>query len=245
MRQALEARLAAAAPILTALEAVERERTARGQDAELARRVVDVKAYQQRRFARSYADLLESPRYGAAARFFLDDLYGPRDFRERDAQFARIVPALVRLFPQDIVGTVLDLARLHALSERLDGAMARALPTSQVDARGYLAAWQVVGEPAARAQQVEYVLAIGRALDRFTRVPMLATSLRMMRGPASAAGLGSLQRFLEAGFDTFKAMRGANEFLVIISEREHSLLSLMFEPCVESDAGHPALVQLP
>ena len=59
-----------------------------------------------------------------AARFFLDDLYGPRDFSERDAQFARIVPALVRLFPHEIVGTVQALAALHALSERLDSAMA-------------------------------------------------------------------------------------------------------------------------
>ena len=91
MRQAPEARLASAAPILAALEAVERERAARDQDAELAQGVARLKAYQQRRFARSYADLLESPRYGAAARFFLDDLYGPRDFSERDAQFARIV----------------------------------------------------------------------------------------------------------------------------------------------------------
>ncbi|MEN9544862.1 MAG: hypothetical protein RLZZ598_1695, partial [Pseudomonadota bacterium] len=221
------------------------ERAERARQPELAQRVVQVKTYQQRRFAHSYADLLASARYGAAARFFLDDLYGPHDFSTRDAQFARIVPTLVRLFPQDIVGTVLDLARLHALSERLDGAMARALPSAAVDARAYLGAWQAVGEPAARAQQVSYVLDIGRALDRFTRVPLLATSLRMMRGPAQAAGLGSLQRFLETGFDTFKAMRGADEFLSTISEREHDWLALMFEPGAASDAGHPALVQLP
>ena len=46
----------------------------------------------------------------------LDELYGPQDFSDRDAQFARVVPALVRLFPQELVETVAVLARLHALS---------------------------------------------------------------------------------------------------------------------------------
>ena len=214
-------------------------------DATLAARVEQVKNYQQLRFSRSYADLLASPRYGAAARFFLDDLYGPRDFSERDAQFARIVPALVRLFPRDIVGTVGELATLHALSERLDSQMARAITGDGVDRASYLAAWQAVGEPLARESQVRHVLSIGRALDRYTRVPMLAASLRMMRKPATTAGLGSLQHFLETGFDTFKAMRGADDFLATIQHREHALLTALFEPDTACDTPHPALVQLP
>lgn len=235
----------AAETILTALEAVAFERSQRTTDPALAGRVERLKTYQQRRFAISYADLLASPRHGAAARFFLNDLYGPRDFSERDAQFARIVPALVRLFPRDIVGTVGELAALHALSERLDSQMGRAMAGDVVDRDSYLAAWQAVGEPAAREAQVQHVLSIGTALDRYTRVPMLAASLRMMRGPANTAGLGSLQRFLETGFDTFKAMRGADEFLSTIGSRERALLSALADPLAAGSADHPALVQLP
>jgi hypothetical protein len=204
-----------------------------------------LKNFQQRRFSHSYADLLASTRYGAAARFFLEDLYGPRDFSERDAQFARIVPALVRLFPRDIVGTVGELATLHALSERLDSQMAHAMTGDEVDGDCYLAAWQTVGDAPARAAQVQHVLSIGRALDRYTRVPMLAASLRMMRKPATAAGLGSLQRFLETGFDTFKAMRGADEFLATIGKREQALMAALFVPVSADESRHPALVQLP
>ena len=57
------------------------------------------------------------------------------------------------------------------------------------------------------------MLAVGSALDRYTRNPLLRASLRLMRGPAAAAGLGALQGFLERGFDTFREMRGAREFL--------------------------------
>ena len=67
-------------------------------DPALAGRVQALKAYQARRFEATYGDLLAHPRYQGAARFFLEELYGPQEFAARDAQFSRIVPALVRLF---------------------------------------------------------------------------------------------------------------------------------------------------
>ena len=40
-------------------------------------------------------------------------------------------------------------------------------------------------------------------------MPLLRNALRLMRGPARAAGLAELQHTLESGFDIFKAMKGA------------------------------------
>jgi len=240
----------ASSEILQELERVEQERRRRAANASLVARVHGVKLYQQARFRHSYADMLASPRFGAAARFFLEELYGPQDFTERDAQFARVVPTLVRLFPGEIVATVNSLTRLHAISEELDGAMAACL--SKLDAGvapgsvQYAEAWQRVGRPADREAQVALVQEIGAALDRYTRMPMLSASLKMMRSPARVAGLGSLQRFLEAGFDTFKAMRGADEFLQLIGVRERALIAALFDTSVPLAPGrHPALVQLP
>lgn len=233
--------------ILGHLHQVQAERTARAADPGLSARVHAVKAYQQARFARSHADLLAHARYAAAARFFLDDLYGPQDFAERDAQFARIVPALVRLFPADIVLTVESLAALHALSEGLDSAMGRALPPGALDAAAYTRAWQAVGRPAERAHQVDLVLALGRQLDHYTRNKLLRHSLRLMRGPARAAGLGALQAFLERGFDTFGGMRGADEFLGLVETRERALMQALFAggAVAEATSGIGVLGQLP
>ena len=214
--------------ILEYLRQVAVERQGRTQDAALAQRTKAVKDYQHRRFARTYADLMASPRYARAARFFLDDLYGPHDFSDRDDQFARIVPGLVRLFPHEIVGTVRSLAELHALSETMDSRMARVLAEADIDAARYLAAWQAVGEPASRDRQIVLMLDVGRALDRYTRNPVLRHSLRLMRGPARAAGLGALQTFLETGFDTFREMRGAADFLSTVATRERALASALF-----------------
>jgi len=219
--------------ILEGLHAVARERGARQEDAALAAAVSAVKHYQHVRFGGSYADLMAQPRYAPAAEFFLTDLYGPADFTDRDAQFARIVPALVRLFPERIVDTVSDLSTLHALSERLDSAMGRSRlefcdGTEPVTGSEYGRLWRAVGEPAARERQIGLMVSVGEALDRYTRSVLLRQSLRLMRGPAQAAGLGALQGFLERGFDTFREMGGASHFLSTIATRERSLAEHLF-----------------
>ena len=238
---------ATAESILGFLEAVARERSARAASPALLKRVQEVKAYQQRRFSHTYADVLATPRYGGAARFFLDELYGPGDFRQRDAQFARVVPALVRLFPHDVVETVNTLAQLHALSEGLDSEMARHLPGDRVDAGLYIAAWQQTARADQREMQIALTLSVGQSLDGLTRKPLLRHTLRMMRGPARAAGLAALQAFLENGFDTFLAMRGAKEFLALVSAREHLLMDTLFdeEAAPDGAARAKALGQLP
>lgn len=218
----------ATARILADLAAVASERKARAADPGLGARVEAVKRYQQRRFEKSYADLLAHPRYAGAASFFLDELYGPNDFTRRDEQFARVVPPMVHLFPSEVVQTVEALAALHALSERFDTSMGRALESTAVDARSYVRAWLQCDDAAGREKQIVLMERVGRSLDVLTRRPMLRHSLRLMRGPARAAGLGALQTFLEAGFDTFRSMRGAGEFLALIGERERALATALF-----------------
>lgn len=215
--------------IIGQLEQVELLRQRRLAEPALARSVHALKSYQHGRFEKTYADLLTSARYAPACRFFLEELYSPTDFTSRDQQFSRVVPALVRLFPRRVVETVARLARLHALSERLDLQMAQATGRAPaVDAQAYVLAWRAVGEPRSREEQIQSMLAIGRALDDFTRLPMLRRMLHAMRGPARAAHLEALQGFLERGFDTFADMKGSAEFLRLIEDRERRLAGLLF-----------------
>lgn len=215
--------------IITSLQQVALERTLRASDAVLGEAVERVKAFQHNRFARTYADLMTDARYRDATNFFMDDIYGPGDFSQRDTQFARIVPALVRLFPSEIVETIAELAELHALSEQLDTAMGSQLGSFALDGCRYGEVWRAVGKPMDRERQVDLIVAVGSALDRYTRKAMLRHSLRVMRRPAHVAGLGALQAFLERGFDTFRAMGGANDFLALISKRERALVAILFE----------------
>mgnify|MGYP001585107588 CR=1 FL=1 len=228
--------------ILQCLQRVQIQRDRRAALAGLELKASAVKAYQQARFCVTHQDLLISKRYGEAARFFLNDLYGPADFSQRDAQFARVVPALVRLFPQNVCETVLHVSQLHALSEELDSELAQNLVSSDISASNYIQAWQACENRDRREQQIQLILQVGEALDRYTRKPMLGAALRMMRGPANAIGLADLQAFLERGFDTFKRMGGAKEFLACVREREFELIAKLFE--TDSDGTNPNLAWL-
>lgn len=218
--------------ILGHLQHVAAERARQAAQPGLAARARAVKAYQHRRFERSYATQLANPATGDAARFFLNELYGVHDFSARDAQFARIVPALDRLFPREVVRTVRDLAELHDLSETLDGRMADAigddLGDDRLDPARYLEAWCTVGEAPSRERQVALMLAVGGALVGYTRSRLLRHSLHLMRRPARMAGLEALHGFLERGFDTFAAMREPQAFLDVIAAHERALMAELF-----------------
>jgi len=236
---------AAAAGIARHLEAVAAERARRAGSPALLAKVNALKAYQQARFSHTYADLLASDRYGAASRYFLDELYGPKDFSARDDQFARVAPKIARVFPDQVAGTLATLSELHALSEALDTAMAERLDGAAIEPASYIAAWQGVGRAADRERQIALTLSIAGQLDRITRLPLLRNALRLMRGPARAAGLGELQGSLETGFDTFRAMHGADEFVAFIGERERELAEALFAAAPSGASRARALAALP
>jgi hypothetical protein len=217
--------------IALAIGKVQALRASRAGDAHLTRVVAQVKALQARRFQNSYADLMLDARYQSATRFFLQELYSDADFAQRDAQFARIAAPLEKLFPRNVVVTAQALALLHAKTETLDDAMARHIAElgTEVNAKSYAQAWRAVGARDQRRAQLAEVLHLGRDLDRLTRTPGLRLMLKMMRAPASAAQLSSLQHFLEAGFDAFASMRGANAFLEIIDKRESAWINALFD----------------
>ena len=226
---------ATANQIHLALEEVARLRRLRAFDAPLSKANSAIKQFQARRFQATYPDLLHSPRYKASASFFLYELYSDKDYADRDQQFARIASTIARLFPQAVVNTAAALAEVHALTERLDDAMARQYLVLQTSEPGmsetalYIACWRLAANTETRLQQLNVVLALGQSLNDLTRKPGLRMLLKMMRGPAAAAGLGSLQKFLETGFDAFQTMRGADEFLKLIALREKDWIHRLFE----------------
>lgn len=227
-------------------------RVHRTADPALGAAVARVKTLQARRFRGTYADLMGSPSFGPAAKFFLQELYSDSDYTARDQQFGRIAGTLQTMFPAAVVATAVALAVLHAQTEDLDQAMGRAWPGTMApapddnavpapagkdkdldDAARYTAAWRAVGQRAAREQQLQRVIAMGTDLARLTRTPGLRMMLRMMRAPAHAAGMGALQQFLEAGFDTFGQLArqrgGVEQFLATIEARERALMQQLFD----------------
>jgi len=191
-------------------------------------RLAEVKAWQARRLAGTYADLMREPRYAAATRFFLDDLYGAKDFSARDAELMRIVPTMQRVLPASAVETAALAIELEALTEALDHALAAALGPGALDEARYAEAYRASSTRAERMRQVELVEAVGRRLDALVARPFIGATLRLMRAPAQLAGLADLQDFLERGFAAFRAMHGCEAFLAVLRERETAIGNRLF-----------------
>lgn len=192
-----------------------------------------LRAWQAERLAHTHADLLESERYRPAAEFFLNELYGPKDFAERDAALARVQPMLSRFLPRSALETICRAVELDALSETLDAAMVDALragaPGAAIEDETYAAAYRKVGRRAERDRQIALIRDVGEALDELTHHPMIRGMLRLMGGPARAVGLGALHTFLVRGFEAFAHMDGAGHFLVCIIAREQALSDQFFD----------------
>jgi hypothetical protein len=233
--------LAAYGDIAQSLSIVEQLRKQRQAHSALAQRTQALRHWQAQRFRQTYVDILQDAHMGPAALFFLTELYSEQEFSQRDAQFARIAGAIERVFPQSVVQTATLLAKLHALSETLDACMAltwQATSEEQqvLDLPCYQKLWrsllQVPGYAAARQQQLDATRDLGLQLQRHTQVPGLRLMLKMMRAPATAAGLQDLQRFLERGFDTFGQLGKAGkvpQFLATVAQRESAWLAVMAE----------------
>lgn len=193
---------------------------------------VRLKEWQAARLAKTYVDLLASPRHKPAAEFFLSDLYGPKDFRSRDEELARVVPIMVHVLPARALMTLLEAVKMDALSESLDTAMVLALrkagKSRAIDWPAYVTAYRACGRRKDRELQIVLIDRIGKTLDRLTRMPLVRYSLKLMNGPAHLAGLGDLHSFLQRGFDAFSCMKGADEFLAIVTERETALMKELF-----------------
>jgi hypothetical protein len=152
------------------------------------------------------------------------------------------------MFPKQVVQTAVSLAELHSLTEDLDLAMAQSWlnnATCSDKTDRYLAAWHSVGRRAERDAQLSGALRVGQELVTLTRTPGLRMALKMMRKPASLAGMGALQHFLESGFDTFAAMtpkkpskngepEGPAFFLETVKKREAAMLDQLFDASLQS-----------
>lgn len=196
-----------------------------------------LRRWQSARLACTHADLLANPRYRSAVEFFLAELYGDRDFSRRDHDLERAYPLIVRTMPARVLYTVALAVELNALSLELDGELLQRLVSEhrldeRLDEATYASAYRACDNYDRRVRQLELVGVLGRQLERAVHNPFIYGVLVLARTPVHLAGFGELHEFIEWGFQAFREMNGADEFLDTIIHRERRLLDRLY-------AAHP------
>jgi hypothetical protein len=192
-------------------------------------RLDELQHWQRCRLRETYADLKAQPQFESACVFFLEELYGGRDMRQRDQQLERVLPVMARTMPDHLLAAMGDAMRLQWMSMDLDARLSRHLE-GELDQAEYARAYRRMAAWEEREEQIELIRELGRLLQRTVRKRMVRRLVRLMHGPAVAAGFGKLQEFLSQGLDAFATMGDeATLFIDTIHERETIALERMRE----------------
>lgn len=194
---------------------------------------VRLRAWQAQRLTHTYHDLLDEDRYRPACQFFLDDLYGPRDFSQRDQDIEQMYLFTRRFVPDVLLQPVAITVELHRLSETLDAQLITALfeqlgVVDTITPELYAEAYRVCDNYAARVRQIDLIEEACQHIDRIVRNPITRPTLAVARRPLTAAGYTDLVEFLVRGFESFQRMHGSRHFRQTIRARELGILDRIY-----------------
>lgn len=187
--------------------------------------------WQRARLQRSYEDLGQRRDYRPAIHFFLTELYGGLDFRQRDQDLDKVMPVMIRFLPDATLETMSEAFELQAISLEFDIAMAeqaRAHGYPGLDMERYAEVYRACGDRDGRERQILLIRKLGYDLEVLVRKPWINPLVRLLRGPAHAAGFGSLQEFLEEGLQAFRALRDIPFFIETVYGREWQAMENLF-----------------
>lgn len=192
--------------------------------------------WQRARLSRSFADFAGQEGYRRAVYFFLSELYGGLDFRERDQDMGKVMPVMIRFLPDHTLATMSEAFELQAISLEYDMDMARYMAQrgpgkrdmDGLDMKRYCEVYRACSDQAGRERQIVLIRKLGYDLDTLVQLPWVNSLVRLMRGPAHLAGFGRLQRFLEEGLAAFRALPDAGLFIETVFQRETDAMQKMF-----------------
>ncbi len=214
------------------------------QDSSMKRQEVDsaglstelqqLRSWQTQRLMHTYQDFLHHSQYGPACRFFLDDIYAPRDFSQRDHDVQHLYQLMARFVPEHMLALMREVIELNQFSNELDLGLLSALkekgglpdPITTVQ---YAAAYRICDNHVQRVDQINRLVKVLEEVAAGARKPVVLITLRLARGPASMAGWGDLLNFLERGCVAFKQMKGGQKFILAVQERETGILTRIFD----------------
>jgi hypothetical protein len=194
----------------------------------------ELRSWQTQRLARTYQDFSQDPRYAPACQFFLEDVYAPRDFSQRDQDFEHLYQLMLRFVPESMLTLVREAIELNQFSNQLDLRLLNALNESeegpwQITPERYAEAYRICDNYPDRFDQIDRLVRVLEAVATGARNPLVLVTLKLARGPAVMADWGDLQDFLVRGCLAFRHMKGGSRFIHAVRQRESCILNHLFQ----------------
>lgn len=201
--------------------------------------IQSLQRWQCKRLLATHSDMAQQAAYAKAMTFFVEELYGPKDFSQRDADLLRVIPKLAKALPKKAMLAVEQALWLNALSFELDMAMAQSLNGAPVTRENYALAYRKVGRNECRVEQINIVANLGAQLSDVVGIPGISLLIKLSRGPAKLAGLLSMYDFLYKGYMAFKDLGDVNAFINPMIELETKLNAQLLTPNIDIIVENP------
>jgi hypothetical protein len=192
---------------------------------------LQLQKWQQNRLAGSFSDLMARDACRPACEFFLAELYGGLDFLERDQDMEKVMHVMVRFLPHKTLLSLAGAFELQAISLEFDVEMAEIMDSSNIsnlNVSAYSSVYRACGQRSKREDQILLIQRLGLDLARLVNKPLVTALVRLLRGPAHAAGFGKLQEFLESGLSAFRELKDPAFFIDTSYQREWSTMQKLF-----------------
>ena len=187
-----------------------------------------LQTWQTNRLLVTHDDLWNSERFKPAMQFFVDELYGPRDFSQRDIEMARAVPTMTKIIPNKGLISLQTALRLNCLSLELDIALAQKLGSEVINRSRYFDCYRYSSNQSQREEQIQLLEHLSIDLPKVVKIPGISVILMLSRKPAKIAGVESLHTFLEKGFNSFKKIGHVHDFIDPVISREREMMHALF-----------------
>lgn len=190
-----------------------------------------LQVFQSHRLRRDYADLAALPEYGPVGEFFFDEMYGPRDFSERDAG-ARRIQHVVHMLPGVHLRDVEQVLELLDLTNRLDEHLAQLMLRRDTgmafDEATYEACYRAADNYAERLHQLRLIDSSTYIVFNLSRSQLLGIGLHRSRLLARLAGIEAAHSFLMKGYDALRDVGDITLFATTVHERELARLNRIY-----------------
>ncbi|WP_242698688.1 hypothetical protein [Alteromonas sp. 5E99-2] len=200
--------------------------------------VIALQHWQCQRLLTTHAELAKQDKYKEAMAFFVDELYGPKDFSQRDADIVKIVPKLAALLPEKATSALADAIALNTLSFDMDLDLIHHLK-GPLNPTNYAQAYRAMGRFEDRQHQLNTISHLGSLLADVVKIPGVSMLIKVARQPARAAGVLTLHEFLERGFRAFKNIGDVNSFISPIIAKEREIMQTLHSDTFDVSNENP------
>ncbi len=184
-----------------------------------------------------FGDMQRTPDQAAAVAFIVSDLAGV-EIDQRDRDFARVLPLMIRMLPDSALAGAAVAMRLNAKVLEINMAISRQLADSNtsntnITEQDYAQACRHAASYDECMDLVKITTQLGRQLEEVVRIPMIGFMLKAMRHPSRIAGFGALQEFLETGYTRFAALNDVDSFLREIENHMEHIFTRVYKVPLE------------